>query len=127
MGGRNSVAAAVDDPILVPSLCCEVCAGRPEPPILKFDANGRLLSGFDNGMFTFPHGSDRRKGNLWVTDAGGRDCIGRREIKFSLDGVELIRPGRPGCRARAGSTNDLVVAPNGDIRFSRLPTLRTKN
>src|SRR5712664_3552345 len=89
----TSIEAAADGSIFVIHRCAaNSCAGRPEAPILKFDANGKLRKAFGGGMFVFPHGSGLdREGNLWVTDAGGRDGIGHQVIKFSPDGVELMR------------------------------------
>src|SRR5215468_12512383 len=80
----TSIETAADGSIFVIHRCfANSCAGRPEPPILKFDANGKLLKTFGNGMFVFPHGSGLdREGNLWVTDAGGRDGIGHQVIKI---------------------------------------------
>jgi DNA-binding beta-propeller fold protein YncE len=100
------------------------CAGRPEAPILKYDADGRLLASWGQGLFVFPHGATvDRSGNLWVTDARG-DAAGRghQVFKFSPDGAVLMTLGRAGV---AGSEpglfdqpTDVVVAPNGDIFVS---------
>src|SRR5260370_30915057 len=100
----TSIEAAADGSIFVIHRCAaNSCAGRPEPPILKFDANGKLRNAFGNGMFVFPHGSGLDPdGNLWVTDAGGRDGIRHQEIKFSPHGVELMRL-RKGGGAGAGA------------------------
>src|SRR5258708_488546 len=107
----TSVEAAADGSIFVIHRCAaNSCAGRPEPPILKFDANGKLRNAFGGGMFVFPHGSGLdREGNLWVTDAGGRDGIGHQVIKFSPDGVELMRLGKAG---GSGSGPHLFDPPN---------------
>src|SRR6266568_3122331 len=32
------------------------CAGKNDAPILKFDASGKLVKSFGEGMFIFPHG-----------------------------------------------------------------------
>jgi DNA-binding beta-propeller fold protein YncE len=117
----TSIEAAADGSIFVIHRCAaNSCAGRPEPPILKYDANGKLLKTFGTGMFIFPHGSALDPdGNLWVTDAGGRDGIGHQVIKFSPDGVELMRLGKAGVSGSGpdlfDQPNDVVVAPNGDI------------
>jgi hypothetical protein len=94
----TSIEAAADGSIFVIHRCfANSCAGRPEPPILKYDATGKLLKAFGNGMFAFPHGSGLDPdGNLWVTDAGGRDGVGHQVIKFSPDGIELMRLGKAG-------------------------------
>ena len=117
----TSVEAAVDGSIFVIHRCAaNSCAGRPEPPILKFDSSGKLLKMFGNRMFVFPHGSGLDpEVNLWVTDAGGRDGIGHQVVKFSPDGVELMRLGKAGVSGSGpdlfDQPNDVVVAPNGDI------------
>ena len=33
------------------------CEGRNEPPILKYDYDGKLLDSFGEGLFIFPHGA----------------------------------------------------------------------
>src|ERR1700752_1967003 len=69
----TAVEPAPDGTIFVVHRCfANSCAGRSEAPILKYDANGKLLASFGEGMFVFPHGSTvDRQGNLWVTGAGG--------------------------------------------------------
>lgn len=45
------------------------CAGRPEPPVLALDANGRLLASWGEGLMDFPHGlAVDREGNVWAAD-----------------------------------------------------------
>jgi len=96
------------------------CAGSNLNPILKFDAEGRLTKAFGAGIFVFPHGiTVDREGNVWVTDGQGRTGMGHQVIKFSPDGKELMRLGKPGV---AGNGHDMfnmpssvLVAPNGDI------------
>jgi hypothetical protein len=42
------------------------CAGKKDPPILKFDASGNLVKSFGEGMFIFPHGICVDKDdNIW--------------------------------------------------------------
>jgi hypothetical protein len=52
-------------------------------------------------------------------DTHRRDGIGHQAIKFSPDGVELMRLGKAGVSGSGpdlfDQPNDLVVAPNGDI------------
>jgi sugar lactone lactonase YvrE len=60
-----------------------------------------------------------REGNVWVTDARGRDGKGHQVFKFSPDGRLLLTLGKAGV-AGAGNDefnqpSDVAVAPNGDI------------
>src|SRR5437868_4718563 len=44
------------------------CVGRTEPPILEFDASGKLLGSFGWGMFAFPHGfTVDAQTNVWAS------------------------------------------------------------
>jgi len=117
----TAVEPAPDGALYVIERCFQnSCAGRAEPPILKYDANGTLLMAFGERLFVFPHGATvDRAGNLWVTDAGGGDGKGHQVIKFAPDGRVVMRLGQAG---RSGSTpglfdqpTDVVVAPNGDV------------
>src|SRR6188472_444438 len=54
----TAVEPAPDGTIYVIERCFQnSCAGRAEPPILKYDANGRLLAAFGEKRFVFPHGA----------------------------------------------------------------------
>ena len=96
------------------------CDGSNLAPLLKFDASGRLVQSFGAGLLLFPHGVHvDRAGNVWVTDALGKDGKGHQVLKFSPQGQLLMRLGKAG---RAGSGPDefnapssVYVAPNGDI------------
>jgi DNA-binding beta-propeller fold protein YncE len=96
------------------------CAGRPEAPILKYDATGQLLGSWGQGMFIFPHGATvDGDGNLWVTDARGENGKGHQVFKFSPEGRVLMTLGRAGVGGSGADLfdqpTDVVVAPNGDI------------
>jgi hypothetical protein len=96
------------------------CAGRTEPPILRFDSAGKLLKSWGVGMFIFPHGSCvDPEGNLWVTDSQGRDGKGHQVFKFSPEGQVLMTLGKAGVAGDGPDTfnqpTDVVVGPNGDI------------
>jgi len=55
------------------------CEGKTDPPILEFDASGKLVKSFGAGMFIFPHGIYVDKdGNVWVTDGQGKDGKGHQ-------------------------------------------------
>lgn len=95
------------------------CAGKMDPPVLKFDPSGVLLRAFGEGLILFPHGIHvDRIGNVWVTDGQAKDGGGMQVWKFSPDGRVLMTLGKPG--GGSGSTgfnqpNDVIVAANGDI------------
>jgi sugar lactone lactonase YvrE len=96
------------------------CAGRTEPPILQFDKAGKLVKSWGGGMFVFPHGTCvDSEGNLWVTDAQGRNGKGQQVFKFSPDGKLLMTLGKAGVAGSGpdafNQPTDVVVAPNGDI------------
>lgn len=117
----TAVEAAPDGGIYVIHRCFEnSCAGRPEPPILKFYKSGKLLKSWGTGMFVFPHGATvDRQGNLWVTDEQIKDGKGYQVFKFSPDGKLLMTLGKAGvASAEPGlfdEPTDVAIAPNGDI------------
>ena len=117
----TAVEPAHDGTIYVVHRCfANSCAGRSEPPILKFDGSGKLLASWGQGMFVFPHGGTvDREGNLWITDARGEGGKGHQVFKFSPDGRVLMTLGRAGVSGSGpdlfDQPTDVVVAPNGDI------------
>jgi streptogramin lyase len=93
---------------------------RSDPAILEFDASGKYLKGFANGMFAQAHGlSIDRDGNIWVTDAEKKDGKGMQVFKFSPDGKILMTLGKAGVAGAGPDTfngpSSVLVAPNGDI------------
>ena len=99
------------------------CNGHDDLDVIfQFDKRGRILTQFGAGMFVWPHGIDvDDDGNVWVVDARGNEDImrGHQVIKFSPEGVVLLRLGTAGVAGRTRTTldqpNDVLVAPNGDI------------
>jgi DNA-binding beta-propeller fold protein YncE len=96
------------------------CVGSDLPPILHFDMSGRLLKAFGAGMFVFPHGIFvDRDGNVWVTDAQGKDGKGHQVFKFSPEGKVLLTLGKAGVTGNGpyefNAPSSVLVAPNGDI------------
>jgi sugar lactone lactonase YvrE len=99
------------------------CAGKMDPPILKFDRSGTLVKSFGGGMFVFPHGiAVDKDGNIWVTDGQGRDGKGHQVFKFSPDGEVLMTLGKAGVAGDGPDTfnqpDDVAIAPDGDIFVS---------
>jgi streptogramin lyase len=121
------------------------CADSPDlDPILHFDAKGNLIKSFGKGMIIFPHGIYvDKQGNIWITD--GQDNApreapqpgaapaaatgpnpkatkGHQIFKFSRDGKELMRIGKPG--GATGPTeccwqpNDVITNDKGEIFIS---------
>jgi len=100
------------------------CASSALAPILKFDANGTLVTSFGAGLFVVPHGIDvDRDGNVWVTDAAdGLDAPrakGHQVFKFSPEGKLLLTLGKAGVPGNGPDAfnrpSDVLVAPNGDV------------
>jgi len=96
---------------------------RAQPPILEFDPSGKLIKSFGMDMFVQPHGMTiAPDGNIWVTDAQGKDGKGHQVFKFSPDGKLLMTLGKAGVPGEGpdmfNQPTDVVVAPNGDIFIS---------
>jgi sugar lactone lactonase YvrE len=117
----TAIEPAPDGTIFVVHRCFEnSCANRPEAPILKYDASGKLLASFGQGLFVFPHGSTvDAAGNLWITDAGGGPGKGHQVFKFSPDGRVLMTLGKPGVSGSGpdlfDQPTDVTVSANGDL------------
>jgi sugar lactone lactonase YvrE len=99
------------------------CAGKTDPPILKFDSSGNLLKSFGAEMFIFPHGMAVDKDdNIWVTDGQGANGKGHQVFKFSPEGKVLMTLGKAGVPGDGAGTfnqpNAVAIARNGDIFVS---------
>jgi sugar lactone lactonase YvrE len=93
---------------------------RSEPPVLEFDASGKILQSFGAGMFVQPHAlTIAHDGNIWFTDAQGKDGKGQQVFEFSPQGKVLMTLGKPGVAGDGPDTfngpSGVVVAPGGDI------------
>jgi len=113
-----------DGNIYVVHRCFEnSCAGRSEPPILKFAPSGALIKSWGVGTFIFPHGLHiDAQGNVWVTDAQGKDGKGHQVFKYDANGALLMTIGVAGVQGAGGlldeklfQPTDVATAPNGDI------------
>ena len=107
------------------------CAGSSVPPVMKFDASGKLLTAFGAGMFIFPHKIYiDRDNNVWVIDGRGvnererkadpaETGKGHTVVKFSPEGRVLLTIGRAGTAGHPPEAltqpNSIVIAPNGDL------------
>src|SRR5437667_4292690 len=96
------------------------------PPILKFDASGKLVKSFGEGMLIFPHGIFvDRDGNLWVTDGQDNAALPARGTGGAARGGEGAgRGAEPAGRAsgpigpRPGATKGNQVykfSPDGKL------------
>ena len=91
------------------------CEGRPEPPLMAFDPDGRLLRAWGQGLMNSPHGLGiDREGNLWVADQGGHQVF-----KFSSVGALLMTLGMAGMEGdppgHFTEPTAVAVAPNGNV------------
>ena len=117
----TAIEPAPDGTIFVVHRCfANSCTGRSEAPILKYNAQGKLLASWGQGMFNFPHGATvDAQGNFWVTDARGDNGKGHQVFKFDPNGKVLMTLGKAGVSGSGPDTfdqpTDVVVAPNGDI------------
>lgn len=114
------------------------CVGRgpANPPILKFNAAGKLLKSFGAGLFAYPHGfTVDSNGDLWATDVNDQETIlgmsarnaggvvmGQEVLKLSPEGKVLMMLGKQGVAGTGPDAFDrptsVAVAPNGDIFVS---------
>ena len=89
----------------------------PAMPIMAFDARGKFLRAWGQGMFTTTHFLHTdRAGNVWVTDRGAHQIF-----KFDNKGRLLMTLGRKGVSGDNTSQElfngvaDVAFAKNGDI------------
>jgi DNA-binding beta-propeller fold protein YncE len=117
----SAVEVAPDGTIYVVERCSDnSCEGRSEPPILKYNPQGRLLKTWGAGLFNFPHGAAvDAQGNLWVTDARGGNGKGHQVFEFDPNGTVLMTLGKAGVSGSGHDTfdqpTDVLVAPGGDV------------
>ena len=96
---------------------------RAEPPVIEFDAAGKVLKTWGEKMFVWPHGLRvDRNGFLWITDGRERNGMGQQVFKFTRDGQLVMTLGTKGVSGDGPDTfnspTDVAVAPNGDIFVS---------
>ena len=93
---------------------------RGPQPLAEFDADGKFIRAFGEGLFMRTHGLRiDRDGNIWVTDVGAHYVA-----KMSPEGKVLMTLGTKGEQGewneaagsrRLNEPNDVIVAANGDI------------
>jgi sugar lactone lactonase YvrE len=93
---------------------------RGDQPLVEFDAAGKYLRSFGQGLFTRTHGLKiDRDGNLWITDVGAHIVV-----KMSPQGQPLLTLGTKGQQGvwneAVGSRllnqpNDVAIGRNGEI------------
>jgi len=96
---------------------------RGSPPVVEFDASGKILKMWGENMFVWPHGIRvDRNGFLWITDGRGRDGKGQQVFKFDPAGTLVMTRGTAGVSGEGPDSfngpTDVAVAPNGDIFVS---------
>lgn len=99
---------------------------RSEPPIVHFDAAGKITTKFAEGKFVQAHGfCQDGAGNFWAGDSGpftdipGAAGKGFQLFKFSPKGDVLLTLGKAGVSKAGEDTfigpTSCVVLPNGEI------------
>ena len=88
---------------------------RGEPPILRFDHQGKLLRSFGDGLFSSAHGLRiDADGNIWVTDNANHTVI-----KFNREGIIQMTLGKKNeagqDAAHFNKPADVAFASNGDF------------
>ena len=93
---------------------------RGPQPLVEFDAGGKFIRAFGEGLFTRAHGLRfDNEGNIWATDVGAHVVV-----KLNPQGQILLTlgtKGQPGewseatGSRRLNQPNDVAIARNGDI------------
>ena len=110
MGAPSSVAIDRSGHMLV--------FNRGEHPLMEFDAQGKFVRAFGEGMYVRPHGMRiDPEGNIWTTDVNGHTVT-----KMNAKGEVLMTLGT---RGQIGSWNetthlmqepaDIAFGPQGDV------------
>jgi sugar lactone lactonase YvrE len=95
-----------------------IVLSRGPQPLTEFDADGKFIRSFGDGLFTRSHGLRIDKdGNIWATDVGAHVVY-----KLSPQGQVLLTLGTKGQKGEWNSTthllnepNDLAIGSSGDI------------
>jgi len=104
MGAPSSVALDAAGHLLV--------FNRGEHPLMEFDAQGKFVRAFGEGMYVRPHGMRiDPDGNIWTTDVNGHTVT-----KMSAKGEVLMTLGTKGQTGSWNETTHLMQEP-ADIAF----------
>ena len=101
---------------------------RGTPPLLAFDAQGKYVRGWGEGLFKVPHGLRIDKaGNIWTTDNGNhvlRKFSSEGKLLATLGTVDKATGGKDGFRAPDDLVFDtegnIYVADSGNARIAKL-------
>ncbi len=98
----------------------DTCEGSTLDPVLKLDANGKVVASFGGGLVNWPHGFYvDRSGDVWVTDGRAANDKGHTVTKFSPSGKVLMTLGKAGVAGNApgmfDTPSDVITTPSGDI------------
>jgi len=125
LGSVSWVDTDADGNVWIAERCgANTCVDRDDlASIHMYDASGRWVKSFGEGMFVWPHGIHVDfDGNIWVTDGRGDGRRGYQVFKLSPDGEILMVLGEAGVTGDGpdhfGSPTDVLVAPNGDFFVS---------
>jgi sugar lactone lactonase YvrE len=93
---------------------------RGKPAILIFTPDGKLVRTIEVEMLVKAHGMRiDEKGNIWVTDADGKDGRGHQVFKLSPQGKVLLSLGTAGKSGESpdlfNGPTDVVFGKNGDV------------
>jgi DNA-binding beta-propeller fold protein YncE len=93
---------------------------RGPQPLAEFDANGKFIRAFGEGLFTRTHGLRfDRDGNIWVTDVGSHIVVklnpqGQTLLTLGIKGEPGVWDEAAGSR-RLNQPNDLAFSSAGDV------------
>jgi hypothetical protein len=96
------------------------CVNSNVAPIQEFDASGKFIKSFGNGMFVFPHSLLVDKENhIWITDCGVKGGRGNQVFKLDEDGNVLLTLGKRGVLGGSPDNflgpTDVAVSDDGTI------------
>jgi DNA-binding beta-propeller fold protein YncE len=84
---------------------------RGTQPLAEFDANGKFVRAFGQGLFIRPHGLRiDADGNFWATDVAAHTVM-----KLNPQGEVVLTIGTKGQAGQINEPNDVAISPGGDI------------